>query len=207
MKPLVDELLGLPSGICGGMAGEMSIRAPEYGLLHTFQIVGTVVPVAAGVAWAMKQRGSKGIVVAVHGDAATANGQWHEGLNIAAVNHLPLLLVCENNGVAGNVKMEQYSPTEHIANRASGYGVTVAAPDGNSVEDVYGYARIAIRRVRGGEGPILLECHTNRLGRHKQGMGDRRTPEEMARLRVQDPLRYMTEAERSWAAEMLKPVL
>lgn len=195
LKPLVDELLGRETGLAGGLAGEMHLRLPQYGLLHTFQIVGTVIPVAAGVAWAMKQRGSKGIVVAVCGDAATANGQFHEGLNIAAVNNLPLLVVCEFNGVAGNVEFEKYSAFSSTI----GYGVPFVQVDGNDVQNVYFAAQEAAVWVRSGRGPSFLECHTERLGKHKQGMGDLRSKDEMAALWAQDPLRDMTDAERAAA--------
>lgn len=199
LEPLVAELLGKETGIAGGMAGEMHLRAPEYGLMHTFQLVGTVIPVAAGVAWAMKQRGSKGIVVAVCGDAATANGQFHEGLNIAAVNLLPLLVVVENNGVAGNVGWQNYMTCSHTAIRMPPYGGDGRCVDGNDVEGVRLQADQLLERIRSTQTPGLLECHTQRLGRHKQGMGDLRSKEEMARLWAQDPLRDMTAEERQEA--------
>ena len=200
---LVKELLH-------GAAGEMHFRAPEYGFMHSFQIVGTVVPVAAGVAWAMKERGSKGIVVAVCGDAATANGQFHEGMNIAAVNHLPLLLVVENNGLAGNVPLEHYSPFAYgIAGsaRAAGYGVYPERADGNDVDDVRSRTIKVRDIILRKQQPALLDCHTQRLGKHKQGMGDLRSKEEMARLALQDPLRYMTDEERAWAMGVVASVL
>ena len=197
---LVKELLH-------GAAGEMHFRAPEYGFMHSFQIVGTVVPVAAGVAWAMKHvKKTGGIVVAVHGDAATANGQWHEGLNIAAVQQLPLLLVCENNGVAGNVKIDQYLPTRTVWHRASSYNIASELVDGNDVEAVRVVTAQAAKWTRE-HGPFLLECMTNRLGKHKQGMGDLRSLEEMAKLRQQDPLRDITEEERTEAMRMVDAAL
>ena len=202
LEPLVAELLGKETGIAGGRAGEMHLRAPEYGLIHTFQLVGTVIPVAAGVAWGMKQRGSKGIVVAVCGDAATANGQFHEGLNIAAVNRLPLLVVVENNGVAGNVTANYYSPFDlnsAVYERARAFDVEIDRVDGNDVDEVCSRVKYAMKRIRETSKPFFFECATNRLGRHKQGMGDLRSKEEMARLWAQDPLRDMTAEERQEA--------
>lgn len=199
LASLVAELLGKENGLAGGRAGEMHLRAPEYGFMHSFQIVGTVIPVATGVAWALKQRGSNGVVVAVCGEAATANGQFHEGLNIAAVLGLSLLVVCENNGVAGNVKAEHYLPITTIAERMRAYGCYARRVDGNDLDAVYKEATDLIAGVREGEGPMLLECVTSRLGRHKQGMGDLRGPEEMARLWTHDPLKDMTPEERQVA--------
>ena len=198
---LVKELLH-------GAAGEMHFRAPEYGFLHSFQIVGTVVPVAAGVAWAMKHvKKTGGIVVAVHGDAATANGQWHEGLNIAAVQNLPLLLICENNHVAGNVTWKDYMPYFDTQDRMAACGAGHLSIDGNDVEAVECGARVAVQYVREESRPFMLECMTTRLGKHKQGMGDLRSLEEMAKLRQQDPLRDITEEERTEAMRMVDAAL
>ena len=191
-----------------GAAGEMHFRAPEYGFLHSFQIVGTVVPVAAGVAWAVKHvQKTGGIVVAVCGDAATANGQFHEGLNIAAVNDLPLLVVCENNGVAGNVRSEHYQPVKNVRERMVGYNSFGWSVNGNDVVDVHQATRRARVLIRQSPGPMMIECRTQRLGKHKQGMGDLRSPEEMAGLRQQDPLRNITDEERAEAMRMVDAAL
>ena len=198
---LVKELLH-------GAAGEMHFRAPEYGFMHSFQIVGTVVPVAAGVAWAMKHhRKTGGIVVAVCGDAATANGQFHEGLNIAAVQQLPLMVVCENNHVAGNVQEQHYLPSHWVYPRAQSYGIHATWVDGNNVEQVREAAEKAVKRVRSENRPFLLECDTHRLGKHKQGMGDLRSSAEMAILKQQDPLRDITDEERTEAMRMVDAAL
>ena len=187
---LVAELLGKASGICGGLAGEMHMQAMEYGLAHSFQLVGTVVPVAAGVAWALKNyKRNGGIAVSVFGDAATANGQFHEGLNIAATQGLPLLLICENNHLAGNVRSEFYMPVPWVGERAKGYGIESASIDGNNVKAVLQIAQDAVNYVRRESRPFLLECDTTRLGKHKQGMGDMRSKEEMELLALRDPLR------------------
>lgn len=189
LRTLVAELFGKANGICGGRSGEMHMAAMQYGLAHTFQLVGTVVPVAAGVAWALKNyRRNDGIAVAVFGDAATANGQFHEGLNIAAVQQLPLLLVCENNHLAGNVRPEHYLPVEHVAQRASGYGIESDYVDGNDLDSVLDAAESAIAYVRSKQRPFLLECDTTRLGRHKQGQGDIRSQQEKDLLALRDPL-------------------
>lgn len=192
---LVAELLGKAKGVCGGLGGEMHMRAIEYGLAHSFQLVGTVVPVAAGVAWALKNyKRNGGIAVAVFGDAATANGQWHEGVNIAAVQKLPLLLVCENNHLAGNVREEYYTPQSigSVGERANGYGIQVDYIDGNDIEIVRHHAQEAVDYVRTESRPFLLDCDTTRLGRHKQGQGDLRSKAEMEVLALRDPLRNVT---------------
>ena len=190
LELLVAELLGKATGINGGLAGEMHMQAMKYGFAHSFQLVGTVVPVAAGVAWALKNyKRNGGIAVAVFGDAATASGQFHEGLNIAATQGLPLLLVCENNHLAGNVRSEHYMPVSWVAERAKGYGITSACIDGNNVKAVLQVAQDAVDYVRSESRPFLLECDTTRLGKHQQGQGALRTKEEKEQLALRDPLR------------------
>jgi pyruvate dehydrogenase E1 component alpha subunit len=199
LQPLLAEILGKAGGINGGMAGEMHISYPAKRFMFTFQLVGTCVPVAAGIAWAVKNvKKTDDVVVVFHGDAATANGQWHEGVNIAAAQGLPLLLVCENNELAGNVRPEHYMPPNRwplvaahgsVGERANGYGIGVGYVNGNDVEKAKHAAQEAIDYVRRESSPFLLDCFTTRLGRHKQGMGDLRSKEEMGALLLRDPLR------------------
>lgn len=190
LRPLVAELLGRATGLNGGAAGEMHMSHPASRFMFSFQLVGTCIPVAAGLAWAVKHvRHEEAIVACFFGDAATANAQWHEGVNMAAVLGLPLLLVCENNRLAGNVRPEHYLPLNTVSERALGYGIEFNCVDGNDVTAVTAAAKDAIRYVREEQRPFLLECETARLGRHKQGMGDLRSNEEMAPLLARDPLR------------------
>ena len=190
LEPLVAELLGKATGMNGGMAGEMHMSYLPKRFMFSFQLVGTCIPVAAGLAWAVKNyHKTDDIVVVFHGDAATANAQWHEGVNIAAVQQLPLLLVCENNHLAGNVRPEHYLPTKFVSQRAGGYGIESAIVDGNDVEAVLDAAKYAVGYVRQHSVPFMLECDTTRLGKHKQGQGDLRPAEEMTALAKRDPLR------------------
>ena len=189
LRPLVAEILGKAEGINGGMAGEMHMSYPPKRFMFSFQLVGTCVPVGAGIAWALKyHHGTQDIVAVFHGDAATSNAQWHEGVNIAAVQRLPLLLVCENNHMAGNVRPRDYLPVA-VWQRAKGYGIRYARPDGNNVEEIREVAGEAIEYVRREQKPVLLDCDTTRLGRHKQGQGDMRDKDEMELLSMRDPLR------------------
>lgn len=190
LEPLVAEILGRATGLNGGWAGEMHLRAPGLGFMFSFQLVGTVVPVAAGIAWALRayRKSVHEVVTVFHGDAATSNGQWHEGLNIAAVQHVPLLLICENNGLAGNVRTPYYLPTRTVAERAAGYGVQAVTVDGNDVLAVEDAVRRAVETVRTWSQPFIVECLTTRLSWHKQGQRDMRVREELAELALRDPL-------------------
>ena len=192
LRPLLAEILGKAEGLNGGMAGEMHMSCLEKRFMFSFQLVGTCVPVAAGIAWAVKNvKKTDDIVVVFHGDAATANGQWHEGVNIAAVQRLPLLLVCENNHLAGNVRPEHYLPVD-VFQRAAGYGIRSNQADGNNLDAVIAAAEYAVNYVRRESKPFLLDCDTTRLGRHKQGQGDLRSVTEKDVLALRDPLRGVT---------------
>ena len=190
LKPLVAEILGKAEGINGGMAGEMHMSYLPKRFMFSWQLVGTCISVAAGLAWAVKNHlCTKDIVVVFFGDAATANAQFHEALNIAAVQKVPLLLVCENNHLAGNVTPEYYSPVQREIQRAAAYGIVTSSTNGNDLGAVVDTARAAAHYVRANSRPMLLECTTARLGRHKQGMGDIRSKAELEVLSQQDPLR------------------
>jgi len=206
LRPLLGEIMGKAEGLNGGMAGEMHLSDLARRFMFSFQLVGTCVSVAAGVAWAVKNHlKTDDVVVVFHGDAATSNGQWHEGLNIAAVQKLPLLLVCENNHLAGNVRPEHYQPVEFVSDRAKAYGIPGWRADGNDIEEVTLLATTALRYIREFGGPVLIEYDTTRLGRHKQGMGDLRTQEEKTLLALRDPLRdvaFDPDLRRSYEAEI-----
>jgi pyruvate dehydrogenase E1 component alpha subunit len=191
LAPLVAELLGKATGINKGMAGEMHIRYPKLRYMFSFQLVGTCLSVAAGVAWAVKYHLKEdNLVACFFGDAATSNGQAHEGINIASVRKAPLLLICENNGLAGNVRKELYLPTGTVSERASAYGIESSRVDGNHVEDVFHAVEKAAKLVRERSEPYLMEMNTTRLSWHKQGQPDSRTKDEVAELAKRDPLPY-----------------
>ena len=190
LRPLLAEILGKAEGLNKGMAGEMHLSCPDKRFMFSYQLVGTCVPVAAGIAWAVKNHlKTDDIVVVFHGDAATANGQWHEGVNIAAVQDLPLLIVCEDNRRAGNVESAYYQPFVDVGRRAEGYGIEHDYVNGNDVEAVMCAALDAVDCVRSESKPFFLHCGTTRLGKHKQGQGDLRSESEMRVLHLLDPLK------------------
>lgn len=189
LRPLIAEVLGKATGCNGGHAGEMHMTNRDIRHDFSFQLVGTCVAVAAGIAYALKYHYKTREIVAVFfGDAATSNGAFHEGCTIAAIQKVPLLLVCENNHLAGNITPEYYLPTKTVKDRMAAYGIEGLYIDGNDVQHVRSWASMAAHRVRETGRPYLLECDTQRLCKHKQGQGDVRTKEQMAELSKRDPL-------------------
>jgi TPP-dependent pyruvate/acetoin dehydrogenase alpha subunit len=122
--------------------------------------------VAAGVALSFKLRKQKQVVICYTGDGATSRGDWHEGLNLAAVMNLPVVYVCVNNQFAYSTPLHRQLAVGTIAERASGYGMPVARVDGNDVNAVYDEAATAVERARTGGGPSFIEAVTFRIGGH-----------------------------------------
>jgi pyruvate dehydrogenase E1 component alpha subunit len=147
------------------------------------------VPVAAGVALALKRRGENNIVLCYNGDGATSRGDWHEGLNLAAIMQLPVVYFCVNNQYAYSTPVEKQMAVEGVAERASGYGMPVDSVDGNDVLAVYASARVAIERARSGAGPSLIECITYRMTGHGSHDDARYVPERFFEEgREKDPI-------------------
>ena len=189
LRGLVAEVLGKSTGFNRGLAGEMHLNNPDIRHMFSFQIVGTCIPVAVGLAYALKYYQKTDDIVAVFfGDAATSNGQFHEAMNIAKIKKVPLLLICENNGLAGNIRKEMYLPTETVRERMAAYGIPSVTNDGNNVIEIAELAPKIIEGVRKYSSPFLWELETTRLCWHKQGQRDARGEEELAKLRERDPL-------------------
>jgi TPP-dependent pyruvate/acetoin dehydrogenase alpha subunit len=161
--------------------------------MFSFQLVGTGMPVAAGVAWASRYVLKEDKVTALFiGDAASSNAQFLEGLNAAALRKVPLLIVVEDNKLAGNITPEYYFPGgTKVEDRLAAFGIKSARIDGNKLDEVIHYAETAIDRIRTSSEPLGLVCDTTRLLMHKIGQGDARTPEQLAELAKRDPISYV----------------
>jgi TPP-dependent pyruvate/acetoin dehydrogenase alpha subunit len=185
---LMDELCGRASGVCGGRAGSMNVVDLEHGLVGCFSIVGGSIGAATGVALAFKKRRLPNVAVAFFGDGAMNQGYLHECLNFAAVERLPLVLVCENNLYMEFTPIETVTAGE-IVERARVFGVPASSHDGNDVWAVRGVAAQALEHARSGAGPVFLELLTYRLvGHSRSDPGRYRKPGELESWRERDPL-------------------
>ncbi len=170
LREMFAELYGKATGCAGGKAGSMHLAAPEVGFMGASAVVASTIPHAVGAALAAKLRGRDQIAVAVYGDGATEEGVYHESLNFAALHSLPVLFVCENNGLAVHTPIERrqaYAIREH----AEAYGVRAHRCDrGWDPLAVHDVVRPVVDEVRGGR-PSLIECITYRYAEHV-GIGD-----------------------------------
>ncbi len=167
------QMLGKKDGFSNGVE-----RSYHYGYIdeavghiHVGMIshLGSMVPVAAGTALALKQRDSDRIAINFIGEGATSTGDFHEGLNMAAVLKLPLILIIENNHYAFSTPTHQQYACEDLARRADGYGIPGHRVNGNDPEAMLRILREAEGRARRGEGPTLIEATVGRLRGHSQG--------------------------------------
>lgn len=181
-REALAELYGKATGCCGGKGGSMHLGDPKAGMLPAIAIVagGTTVVTGIGLAFKMQKTGQ--VAVCFFGDGATNEGAFHEGLNFAAVQHLPIVFVCENNLYGASTPYHAVSLVPNVADRAAAYGVRGEIVDGMDVLAVHKAGGTAIAAARGGRGPVLLECKTYRFGGHSRSdaRGYRSKDEEAA---------------------------
>ena len=183
VEGLIAEVTGRRTGVCGGRGGSQHLAAPGF---LSNGIIGGMAPVAAGLALAAKRRAAGNVVALFLGDGAMAQGVVFEALNAAAVFRVPLLVICEVNGIAqSTVVAEVQAGTP--ADRARAFGIDTFEVDGRNLDALFGAAARAVELVRRHEGPALLAVSTTRLGPHSKG-DDTRPADEIERLRRADPL-------------------
>ena len=139
--------------ISGGKESFHHCGYPRLGILAGSAIVGAQFPVAVGAALGLQMGGRDNVMVCFFGDGAAARGDFHEGLNLAALRRAPVVFVCENNLYFQTAPGSAGLPIEDVADRASSYGIPGLVVDGQDVLAVYDAAQEAIGRARGGEGP------------------------------------------------------
>jgi len=186
-EPLLAEMLGRATGVCGGRAGSMNVIDLAHGLVGCYGIVGGSIAAALGAGLSAQRQGR--VSVAFFGDGASNQAYFHECLNMASVKRLPVIFVCENNLYAEFTPMADATAGANIAARGAAYAVRSAVVDGNDLWAVRAAAGEAVTRARAGEGPTLLECQTYRhYGHSKSDPAPYRTKEELERWRERDPL-------------------
>jgi TPP-dependent pyruvate/acetoin dehydrogenase alpha subunit len=185
------ELFGKSTGNCKGLGGSMHVAIyPKTGSLYATAIVGSGIPIAAGVGLGLKQKKSKQIAVAFFGDGACNTGAFHEGVNLIALWKLPVLLFCENNQYAMSTPVKQAVSSPSIAERARSYGLETTVVNGNDVVAVYVAAKSAAERARRESLPTFLECLTYKMKGHGvYDKGEYRPKEEVAEWLERDPVK------------------
>jgi TPP-dependent pyruvate/acetoin dehydrogenase alpha subunit len=148
-------------------------------IVSPISMLGDLIPVMTGIAMAGRYLGQKIVTMTWIGDGGSSTGVFHEGLNFAATQKAPFVLILENNLWAYSTPVRRQVPLENLADRAKAYGIESYIVDGNNVVTVYNAAREAVERARAGEGPILIEAKTFRRLGHAQHDPAEYVPKEM----------------------------
>jgi len=186
---VLAELLGRRDGVLEGKGGSMHLVAPNVGLLPTFAIVGAGIPISAGAAYASQVLRDDAVSAAIFGDGAANIGAFHEGLNLAAIWHLPVIFICENNLYGEYSRMDKTTPVNDIASRAAAYAIPGDIVDGQDLDAVIAAVQKAAERARTGGGPTLLEMKTYRFAGHSRGdPATYRPAAELEKWKARDPI-------------------
>jgi TPP-dependent pyruvate/acetoin dehydrogenase alpha subunit len=174
---------------------EMNVHFNDLKLGYLGQIshLGDMVPVMAGIALSFKLRKERRVGLVYLGDGASSTGAFHEGINFAAVQQLPLVIIVEHNGFAYSTPTSTQTAVARLADKAKAYGIPGITVDGNDVLAVYEVTRGAIERARDGLGVTLIEAVTYRRKGHAEHDDQRyQAPEEIAEWERRDPImRYV----------------
>ena len=192
LREMFAELFGKATGCFHGKAGSMHLAAPEVGLMGSSAVVASTIPHAVGAALAAERLKKDQVIVAVFGDGATEEGVYHESLNFASLHKLPVIFLCENNGLAIHSRIN----TRHsfgIIEHACSYGLPVTQLlEGYDFERVHHVFSNIVDKVRQSRSPYFIEIQTYRYREHV-GIGEDydagyRSCEELRNWQEKDPL-------------------
>jgi TPP-dependent pyruvate/acetoin dehydrogenase alpha subunit len=173
-----------------GRDGQMHIGDMHHGIVPMISMLGESLPVACGVALTMKIRKRSTIVMASCGDGATNTGAFHEALNFASVQKLPIVFIIENNGYAYSTPGYKQFAIQNLSDRALAYCMPGESVDGNDVTAVMKAVERATAHARSGKGPALVECKTFRVRGHSEADKADYVPQELrAEWLAKDPIK------------------
>jgi pyruvate dehydrogenase E1 component alpha subunit len=198
MGPLMAEMYGKQEGCSRGRGGSMHVFDAATRFYGGNAIVGGGLPLAVGLALADKMQGKAGATACFFGEGAVAEGEFHESMNLAVLWRLPVLFVCENNLYAMGTALAISESETDIHRKAENYRMKSAVVDGMDVVAVEAAARRAVDLVRGGEGPVFLECRTYRFRAHSMFDAQLyRSKQEVEEWKKKCPIEHL----RKWALD------
>jgi pyruvate dehydrogenase E1 component alpha subunit len=187
---ILAQYMGRAAGPTRGRDGNMHMGDLDHRLVAFISHLGDSVPVAAGCALTFRMRATDQVSFCFFGEGATSRGDWHEGLNLAAVMRLPVVYLCNNNQYAYSTPVSRQMAVARVSDRARGYGIPGETADGNDVLEVYDAVGRAVARARAGGGPTLLEFVTFRMTGHSAHDDAGYVPRELfAEWEGRDPIR------------------
>ena len=166
LRSIVAELYGRVDGTSHGKGGGMHLHDSSVGFMTTTGIVGSGLPIAAGLALGAQLDDDDRVVVVTFGDGATSIGAFHEAMNLAALWSLPLIFLCQNNQWGEHTPIAEYAGNVDLTARAASYGMAATRVDGFDVMATLRTLRRAVAAARRGGGPVFVEAVTYRLTGH-----------------------------------------
>src|ERR1700704_2367256 len=192
-RVMMAQMFAKETGLSKGRDSALHSGVSELGIFGNTSMLGANLPVAAGLGFTFKMEETDNDVIAYFGEGASNTGDFHEALNFAGVQRLPILFVCENNQYAYSVPIEKSMAIDDVADRAHSYGFDGVAINGNDVLAVFQTTQGALARARAGEGPTLIECKTYRWHGHSEhDKAFYRSDEELAMWKSRDPIPTFT---------------
>ncbi|HWC96540.1 MAG TPA: thiamine pyrophosphate-dependent dehydrogenase E1 component subunit alpha [Candidatus Sulfopaludibacter sp.] len=163
---VMAQYMGRVDGLTRGRDGNMHMGDLSRKIMSIISALAATVPVAAGAAMALRYQGKDGVAFSYFGDGSTSRGDWHEGVNLASVQKLPVVFICNNNQYAYSTPLSAQMACANVADRGPAYNMPAEIVDGNDVLAVHEATRRAVAHARSGKGPYLLECKTFRMTGH-----------------------------------------
>jgi pyruvate dehydrogenase E1 component alpha subunit len=188
---VMAELYGKATGCSKGKGGSMHLFDAARRFLGGHAIVGGHIPLATGIAFAIKYRGGDQVCLCYFGEAAVNIGAFHEALNMASVWKLPVVFLCENNRYGMGTAFERVAAVTDVVEHACSYDMAAELVNGMDVHEVYRATERAVQRARAGGHPTLLEVRTYRFMGHSMSdplHGVYRTKEEVQEQKKRDPI-------------------
>jgi TPP-dependent pyruvate/acetoin dehydrogenase alpha subunit len=178
-RRILAQYMGRMGGLTRGRDGNMHMGDLKLNVVSIISALAATVPVAAGAALALRYKGIDGVAFSYFGDGSTSRGDWHEGVNFAAVQKLPVVFICNNNQYAYSTPLSAQMACLNVADRGPAYGMPAEIVDGNDALAVYAATGRAVAYARCGKGPYLLECKTFRMTGHSAHDAAHYVPKEL----------------------------
>jgi len=173
----------------GGRDCNLHFGDLSRGLVAPISMLGALIPVLAGVAFAANYTGKRYVALTYIGDGGTSTGDFHEGMNLAAVLGVPLIVIAEHNGYAYSTPTAGQMKIRDLVQRAAAYGIPARIVDGNDVLAVHAATRAAAERARAGGGPQMIEVKTFRMKGHAEHDDAGYVPRELVEAwKTRDPI-------------------
>lgn len=193
-KRVMAELFGKATGVSKGKGGSMHLFDVAKNFMGGYGIVGGHIPLAVGMAFAIKYRKTDQVVLCFFGEGSVPNGAFHESLNMASLWRLPVVFICENNRFGMGTPVERASALYDIAHAAKGYNMPFHHLDGMDVQSVHGNMIKVIDAVRTSKRPIFVEAQTYRFMGHSMAdpaHGHYRSKDEIDEQKKRDPIHFL----------------